>query len=117
MKFSFLLLFFLCSCLDKNDLGATVGDCDEFCTAYNVSKNALKDRFDLSNKDFPNKKSRSQHVEEIGHGGILYKVNSWYHKINEDGDTLIVDFSCIVEYDSKNVRYRAKELKTEYRKR
>lgn len=114
MFFSFLIL--CSSCLNLDDYGATVGDCDELCTVYNVCKSEMKEKFGLRNSDFPDRKTRLTHVEEVGEGGEEYRVRSWYHEINELGDTTIVDFDCLVKYDIQSMRYDVDQLKTTPRK-
>lgn len=62
--FVFATLFFFTSCFDKDHFGATLGDCDDLCTAFNIAKDSLKEQYDLGNKNFPDQETGTYQVKE-----------------------------------------------------
>ncbi len=114
MKNSWMILIgsFLTSCVSDGFLGATVGDCDEYCTVYNTPKNLLMEKYDVSDKNFPDKKERKHHISKLNE---TYEVNSWFYTIDEQEDTIYIDFSCSVQFDSKQTKYVVSNLKDEHR--
>ncbi|MDX2361571.1 MAG: hypothetical protein QNK23_12245 [Crocinitomicaceae bacterium] len=100
-------IFIFSSCSEEGDLGATVGDCDEYCTVYYVAEKELMKQYEIYNLNFPDKDIRNSHVTN---NSDKYEVRSWYYLINEDNDTTFVDFTCTVIYNSKKVEYDVQSL-------
>lgn len=101
-----MFLLLLTSCMESNDFGATIGDCDEFYTIYHTSQLELMKEYDIYDKNFPDKETRRGHIKKISNG---HKIESWFYIIN-DIDTNYIEFSCIVNYDSNKISYVTKDL-------
>lgn len=115
MKIIIPIFLFVClsSCLGDGLFGATAGgDCDELCTVYNTAKNILMEENNIFDKNFPNRADREKHTDRISNG---FKIESWYYTVNAELDTVYTNFSCTVHYDSEDIEYKVKNLKTDHR--
>lgn len=89
------------------DWGATVSDCDEICTVYYTAQRELKKEKELFDRNFPNKELRRKHVKQIKKG---YRIESWFHDVNQNHDTIKYKFSCEVYYETEKINYVVKNL-------